>query len=37
MAGRLVITDDVLPCVALLAQNSVAVVVREAAYALDGG
>jgi hypothetical protein len=35
MLSRLVVTDDVLPCDALLAQNSVAIVVSEAADALD--
>jgi hypothetical protein len=35
MLGRLVVTDDVLPCIALLAQDGVAVIVGEAANALD--
>jgi hypothetical protein len=36
MVGRLVIADDVLPCVALLTKHSISVVVRKAANALDG-
>jgi hypothetical protein len=37
MAGRLVIADNVLPCVALLAQDGVTVIVGKATYAFDRG
>ena len=33
--GGLVVADDVLPCIALLAQDGVAIIVGEAADALD--
>lgn len=37
MMCRLVVTDDVLPSVALLTQDGIAIIVREATDALDSG